>query len=85
MQNTSYNPLTQLKDEETFIFNSVLDFARKEIQPLVPEMDEKKPLESSVVAKIFELGLMAIEVPEKYGGAGGSFFKPFAIQKPLHK
>lgn len=81
MQNTSYNPLTQLKDEETLFFNSVLDFARKEIQPLVPEMDEKEALAPSVVAKIFELGLMAIEVPEKYGGAGGSFFQAIlAIQ-----
>ena len=68
------NPLTLLKDDESLFYNSVLDFAKKEIAPLVSQMDESETLNASLISKIFDMGLMAIEVPEKYGGSGGSFF-----------
>lgn len=75
MQHSNPNPLTDLSEEETLFFNSVLDFAKKEIAPYVSEMDESETLRPSLIPKIFEMGLMAIEVPEKYGGSGGSFFQ----------
>ncbi|WGL59321.1 acyl-CoA dehydrogenase [Pigmentibacter sp. JX0631] len=81
MLNHSFNPLTHLKEEESMFFHSVLEFAKKEIQPHIAEMDEKELLSPEIINKIFDLGLMAIEVPEKYGGAGGSFFQAIlAIQ-----
>ncbi|WP_158997122.1 acyl-CoA dehydrogenase [Pigmentibacter ruber] len=81
MQNHSFNPLTHLKEEESMFFQSVVEFAKKEIQPQIAEMDEKELLSPEIIKKIFDLGLMAIEVPEKYGGAGGSFFQAIlAIQ-----
>lgn len=81
MQSIKHTPLTELKDEESLFFNSVLDFAKKEIQPLISDMDEKEALSADLISKIFDLGLMAIEVPEKYGGAGGTFFQAIlAIQ-----
>ncbi len=67
--------LTRLNNEESLFFNSVLDFAKKEISPHVLEMDENETLKPELIKKIFEMGLMGIEVPEKFGGSGGSFFQ----------
>ena len=68
-------PLTQLSEDETLFFNSVLEFGKKEILPIRQEMDKNQSLEPKLIAKIFELGLMGIEIPEKFSGGGGSFFQ----------
>jgi alkylation response protein AidB-like acyl-CoA dehydrogenase len=68
-------PLTQLSDEEKMFQASVREFARKEIAPLVREMDEAGVIRKDLYAKLFELGLMSIDIPEEYGGQGGSFFQ----------
>ena len=52
----------------------MLQFAQETIAPLVRTMDDEQQFADSVVSKLFELGLMGIEVPEESGGAGGSFF-----------
>lgn len=67
--------LTQLNPEESLFFDSVLDFAKKEIAPHVSHMDETETLRPDLIEKLFQMGLMGIEIPEKYGGAGGSFFQ----------
>jgi len=74
----SHPPLTQLSEEETLFRDSVLDFAKKRVGPLVSEMDEKGALDASILPPLFELGLMGIEIPDEYGGAGSTFFN--AIQ-----
>ena len=55
------------------MFDSVLEFARREIAPCVREMDEQARFPKDLIAKLFELGVMGIEVPEELGGSGGSF------------
>ena len=67
--------LTILSDEEQMFQASVRDFARKEIAPYVREMDEAGVIRKDLYAKLFELGLMSIDIPEEYGGQGGSFFQ----------
>ncbi|HZN10589.1 MAG TPA: acyl-CoA dehydrogenase [Blastocatellia bacterium] len=67
-------PLTELSEEERLFAASVREFAEAEIRPYVREMDEQGRLRPEVVSKCFELGLMSIEPPEEYGGAGGTFF-----------
>ena len=67
-------PLTVLSEEERLFAASVREFAEAEIRPYVREMDEQGKLRPEVISKCFELGLMSIEPPENYGGAGGSFF-----------
>lgn len=52
---------------------SVSKFANDVIGPKVREMDENENMDPSVVEQLFEQGLMGIEIPEKYGGAGMNF------------
>ena len=67
-------PLTQLSEEEQYFFDTVLKFGRERIAPHAREMDEKAEFRKDLLAECFQLGLMGIEVPEEYGGQGGSFF-----------
>jgi len=67
-------PLTRLSDDERLFFDSVSEFARAEIAPLVREMDEHARIERPLIDKLFDLGVMGIEIPDAYGGAGASFF-----------
>jgi butyryl-CoA dehydrogenase/short/branched chain acyl-CoA dehydrogenase len=67
-------PLSTLTAEEQLLQETVRKFARKEIAPLVREMDEAQKMSPKLIARLFDLGLMGIEIPEEYGGVGGSFF-----------
>jgi alkylation response protein AidB-like acyl-CoA dehydrogenase len=66
--------LSRLSEDEQLFADSVYEFADKEVRPLVHEMDEHAKLDKSLIPKLFDLGIMAIEIPEEYGGAGASFF-----------
>ncbi len=67
-------PLSNLTPEEQLLQDTVRKFARNKIAPLVREMDEAQKMSPAIISKLFELGLMGIEIPEEYGGVGGSFF-----------
>ncbi len=74
-------PLTALLDDEQLFFESVVDFAKKEISPHVQRMDDEESIDPKIITKLFELGIMSIETPEEFGGAGGTFFQSvLAIQ-----
>jgi butyryl-CoA dehydrogenase len=60
-------------EDEVAFREAVRSFAENEIKPHVNEMDEKAEMNPEIVKKLFEMGLMGIETPEKYGGAGSSF------------
>jgi alkylation response protein AidB-like acyl-CoA dehydrogenase len=66
--------VTTLSDDERLFRDSVYQFADREIRPLVREMDEHAKIADGLVSKLFRLGVMAIEIPEAFGGAGASFF-----------
>jgi alkylation response protein AidB-like acyl-CoA dehydrogenase len=66
--------LTVLSEEESLLRDAVREFAETEIRPHVQEMDEAAQFHLDLIPKFFELGLMGIEVPEAYGGGGGSIF-----------
>ena len=68
------SPLTSLGEEERFFQQAVRDFARSEIAPRVAAMDAKEAMDPALIRKLFELGLMGVEIPERFGGAGSSFF-----------
>jgi len=67
-------PLTQLSQDETLFRDSVYEFADREIRPLVREMDDHAKIPPQLIASLFDLGVMGIEVPESHGGAGATFF-----------
>ncbi len=69
----THKPLTTLTEEETMFRDAVRSFARSEIADRVMAMDEKQKLDSDLIEQCFQMGLMGIEVPEQYGGAGSSF------------
>jgi alkylation response protein AidB-like acyl-CoA dehydrogenase len=66
--------LTLLSEDERLFRDSVYEFADREVRPLAREMDEHAKIPRALVDKLFELGVMAIEIPEAYGGAAASFF-----------
>ncbi len=67
-------PLTHLSDEELMFRDAVASFADEAVRPRVKEMEAAGELDKALVNGCFELGLMGIEVPESFGGAGGSLF-----------
>ena len=67
-------PLTSLSEDEQLLRDSVYQFADREIRPLVRQMDEEAKMPRPLVDRLFDLGVMAIEVPDALGGAGGTFF-----------
>src|SRR5579872_5225711 len=71
----SVQPLTVLSEEEKMFRSTILRFARERIGPYVREMDEAGVFRKDLLKQFFELGLMGIEIPEQFGGQGGSFFQ----------
>lgn len=67
-------PLTRLTEDEQFFYDTVRDFARNKVTPLVKKMDDDAKIDASIPKQLFEMGLMGIEIPEKYGGAETNFF-----------
>ena len=74
MSDPIINALTTFTEEEQLFANSVREFAEAEIKPYVREMDAAGKMRPEIISKAFELGLMGIEVPDEYGGSGGTFF-----------
>ena len=66
--------LTRLAEDEIIFRDSVYEFADREIRPLVGDMDEHAKIPRDLIDKLFALGVMGIEVPETFGGAGATFF-----------
>ena len=71
---TAMPALTRLAEDEAIFRDSVYEFAGKEVRPLAREMDEQAKMSPALIKKLFELGVMSVEIPESYGGAGGTFF-----------
>jgi alkylation response protein AidB-like acyl-CoA dehydrogenase len=71
---TAAPALTSLSEEESMFQDSVREFAETEVKPHVQAMDEAAQFRPELLPKFFELGLMGIEVPEQFGGAGGGIF-----------
>lgn len=67
--------LTQLSEDEQMFRQTVRQFAVEQIAPRSRKMDETQEMDAAIVRQLFELGLMGIEIPEEYGGAGGNFFE----------
>ncbi len=71
-QPQTHPALSLLSEDETLFRDSVAGFAQAEVKPRVQEMERNAHLDPALINHCFELGLMGIEVPESFGGAGGS-------------
>ena len=79
------NPLTTLSEDEQMFRASVREFAEGEIRKRVEPMEEQGQLDPALTKQCFELGLMGIETPEEFGGAGGSFFQAILAVEELSR
>jgi len=78
-------PLTALSDDELLFRENVRQFADDKVRPLAKEMDEKGVFDQGLVEHFFQLGLMGIEIPEQFGGAGGEFFEAILAVEELSR
>ena len=66
--------LTVLTEEEEQFRASIREFAEGEVRPRVEKMEHESKLDKDLIKQCFELGLMAIESPEEFGGVGSTIF-----------
>ena len=85
LQEQTARPLTILAEDEEMFRSSVREFAEGELRPRVAEMDEKAKLDPALIKHCFDLGLMGIETPEEYGGAGTTFFNAIIAVEELSR
>src|SRR5215469_7916479 len=78
-------PLTTFSEDEILFRDNVRHFAEDKVRPLVKEMDEKGVFDHHLIRQFFELGLMGIEIPAQYGGAGGTFFEAILAVEELSR
>src|SRR5438552_6747074 len=78
-------PLTTLSEDEQMFRDSVREFAEGEIRKRVDQMETQSSLDPALIKQCFELGLMGIETPEEFGGAGGSFFQAILAVEELSR
>jgi len=78
-------PLTTLSEDEQMFRESVREFAEGEIRKRVEEMEKQSSLDAALIKQCFALGLMGIETPEEFGGAGGSFFQAILAVEELSR
>jgi alkylation response protein AidB-like acyl-CoA dehydrogenase len=77
--------LTELTEDEQIFQEAVASFAQKAVAPHVEEMDRQQKLDADIMDQAFQLGLMGIEVPARYGGSGSSFFTAILAVEELAK
>src|SRR5664279_1830766 len=76
-------PLTALSHDEQLFQTTVRKFAREQIRPYVREVDEAGVFRKDIIKQFFDMGLMGIEIPEEYGGQGGTFFQAILAVEEL--
>ena len=60
----------ELTEEQRLIQGTAREFAAREVAPKAAEFDKTGRWPSEVVAKMGELGLLGVAIPEEHGGAG---------------
>ena len=78
-------PLLVLTEDEQLFRDNIRRLAEESLRPLVKEMDERGSMDHSLVEQFHQLGLMGIEIPEQYGGGGGSFFEAILAVEELSR
>lgn len=74
LSENNISPLTQFTEDEQMLKEASAEFAKTVVAPRVHKMEQQACLDKGIIQACFEQGLMGIEIPEEFGGAGGSFF-----------
>jgi len=69
---TEFRGAYGLSEDQELFKRTVHEFAEREIVPVAHELDEKEQFPRATLAKMAELGLLGLLVPERYGGSGVS-------------
>jgi alkylation response protein AidB-like acyl-CoA dehydrogenase len=77
--------LTTLSEQERMFQEAVREFAASEVAPKVTEMDRAQAMDPALVRRLFEMGLMGVEIPESQGGAGADFFTSVLVVEELSR
>ncbi len=67
--------LTVLTEEEQMFRDAIRDFAQAEIAPRARAMEAAGQYDADLLRQLFEMGVMAVDIPDEYGGSGGNFFQ----------
>ena len=78
-------PLTVLSEDERLFRSSVRDFADEQVRPLVSRMDQEGRIDPALIRQFFQLGFMGVDIAEKYGGSGGTFFMAILAVEELSR
>jgi alkylation response protein AidB-like acyl-CoA dehydrogenase len=81
----AFAALTRLTEDERLLRASVRDFAEAQVRPLVREMDEHASIPRALIDKLFDLGVMGVEIPDGLGGGGGRFFHAVLVVEELSR
>ncbi len=76
-------PLQMFSEDEQMFRETVRKFAQERVKPLVKEMDEKGEVDRGLIQELFELGLMSVEIPEKYEGSEANFTSAIIVIEEL--
>ncbi|HEY0671340.1 MAG TPA: acyl-CoA dehydrogenase [Longimicrobiales bacterium] len=85
LPDTAPQPLTLLTEEEQMFRETVRQFAQDALTGRVAKMDEEAHMDPELVGQLFDLGVMGVEIPEKWGGAGSSFFTAVLVVEELSR
>jgi alkylation response protein AidB-like acyl-CoA dehydrogenase len=78
-------PLTVLHEDEELFRDAVREFAGTEIAPRVKAMDDAQQIDPELIPQLFEVGMMAVQIPERFGGAEASFFTAVLVVEELSR
>ncbi|MBI4340538.1 MAG: acyl-CoA dehydrogenase family protein, partial [Chloroflexi bacterium] len=60
-----------LSEDQKLFQQTTREFVAREIEPAAARIDESNEFPAEIVARLGELGLQGVSIPEKLGGSGG--------------
>ncbi|MZP29683.1 acyl-CoA dehydrogenase [Heliobacterium undosum] len=74
-----------LNEEQELFLEMVRKFARHEVAAVAEQVDREHRFPQETIAKMGELGLLGLSIPEEYGGSGGDYLSYVLMIEELAK
>jgi butyryl-CoA dehydrogenase len=85
MKGFDITELVDLTDEQRDVIDMVRDFVARDVMPTASELEHADEYPTDLVAKMKEMGLFGVAIPEEYGGAGMNVTTYALIQVELSR